>query len=182
MPLFNYTCTDGHKFEELVRDRDAATISCVIDGCTCIANRSTVYAVKTIGPVFEHLEAYNNSLLSKRQRKAGMELRSAKDIRKMEESLGLRRVDPNGSHGRSLLEQQMDDHRDISKVKECDGHIAAVDHVAKTELTNQTGWTDAKYRNWKSTHDAAIATAESGGVDLSSTKRGATPKSPVGRT
>tara|TARA_R110000765_G_scaffold348643_1_gene438764 strand:- start:2065 stop:2604 length:540 start_codon:yes stop_codon:yes gene_type:complete len=171
MPLYDYTCTDGHKFEELVQRDNANVISCIAEDCTCIANRSTVYAVTTIGPVFEHMEAYNNSLLSKKQRKAGMELRSAKDIRMMEEELGMHRVDPGSPEGKQLLEKQMDDHRDITKVKEKDGKTAAVDHVYKTEITRDTGWTDGQYCNWKSGNDKATATAKSGGVDLSTAKR-----------
>lgn len=179
MPLYDYTCTDGHQFEELVNSRDTSPIACIAEGCTCIANRSTVYSVTTIGPVFEHMEAYNSSLLSKAQRKAGMELKSIKDIRNMEERLGLRRVCPQSSHGKQLLEQQVDDHRDITRVGEKDGREAAVDHVCKTELTRTTGWTDGQYSNWKSTHDAAVTAAKSGKVDLSATKRGAASKSPV---
>ena len=176
MPLYNYTCTDGHMFEELVRGSDVDVISCIADDCTCLANRSTVYAVTTIGPVFEHMEAHNNSLLSKRQRKAGMELRSAKDVRMMQEKLGLRPVDPKSREGRNLLERQMDDSRDISKVHEKDGRTAAIDHVYKTEMTNNTGWTDGQYSNWKSSNDAATTAAKSGRVDLSAAKRRADSK------
>ena len=174
--MYNYTCTDGHKFEELVRRDDPNIISCIEGDCTCLANRETVYAVTTIGPVFEHMEAHNNSLLSKRQRKAGMELRSAKDVRMMQEKLGLRPVDPKSHEGKQLLEKQMDDHRDITKVREKDGRTAAVDHVYKTEMTKNTGWTDGQYSNWKSSNDAATATAKSGRVDLSTAKRRADSK------
>lgn len=179
MPLYDYTCTDGHRFEELVNSRDTSPISCIVEGCTCIANRSTVYSVTTIGPVFEHMEAYNSSLLSSAQRKAGVELRSAKDIRNMEEKLGLRRVCPQSTQGKRLLEQQVADHHDISQVKKREGVEASVDHVYKTEMTKTTGWTNGQYSNWKSTHDAAITAAKSGKVDLSATKRGAASKSPV---
>ena len=180
MPLFNYKCADGHRFEELVRRRDTDVLACLAEGCKNLAHRETVYAVTTVGPVFEHMEAYNNSLLSKRQRKEGMELRSIKDIRKMEEELGLRRVCPQSSHGKQLLESQMDDHRDITKITEQDGREAGIDHVYKTEMTKHTGWTNGEYSNWKSTHDAAITAAKRGDVDLTSTKRGATAKSPAG--
>jgi len=176
MPLYNYTCTDGHEFEELVRSSDVDVLSCIADDCTCLANRSTVYAVTTIGPVFEHMEAHNNSLLSKRQRKAGMELRSAKDVQMMQEKLGLRPVDPKSREGRDLLERQMDDSRDISRVHEKDGRTAAIDHVYKTEMTNNTGWTDGQYSNWKSSNDTATAAAKSGRADLSTAKRRADSK------
>ena len=180
MPLYDYTCTDGHKFEELVSGKNVDVISCVVDGCTSIANRSTVYVVTTVGPVFDALEHYNAALLSPQQRAAGVELKTGSQIRAMEESLNLRPLDMRSTEAKVKLEDQMDDHQSIRNVALQDGKHAAADYIHKTEVQAKTGWGDVSYANWKRGHDAAIDAVKRGDVDTSSAnERGAASKSPV---
>ena len=165
MPLYDYTCTDGHKFEELVRGKNVDVISCIVNECTSIANRSTVYAVVTVGPVSDGLESYNAALLSPQQRAAGVELKTGSQIRAMEESLNLRPLDMGSTEAKVKLEDQMDDHQSIRNVVLQDGKHAGADYIHKTEVQEKTGWGDISYANWKRSHDAAIDAVKRGDVD-----------------
>lgn len=171
MPLYNYTCTDGHTFEELVKQNSYGPIACEVPGCTCIANRDTVYEVTTVGPVFEKLEEFNKTLLSNKQRRAGFELKSKAQIEAFEEKNNLRRRDPNSISTKQAISDCLDDHHDISNIKKRDGQKAAADHVYKTEMQQATGWNDAKYANWKRGHDAAVGAARDGSASLESANR-----------
>lgn len=171
MPLYDYTCTDGHTFEELVEQDSFGTMPCDYEECTCIANRSTVYVVATIGPVFEKLEEFNKTLLSNKQRRAGAELKTKSQIEAFEEKNNLRRRDPNSVSTKQAISDCLDDHRDISTIKERDGVNAAADHVYKTEMQQSTGWNDARYTNWKRGHDSALSAARDGTASLESADR-----------
>tara|TARA_R110002110_G_scaffold10631_2_gene52504 strand:+ start:11825 stop:12364 length:540 start_codon:yes stop_codon:yes gene_type:complete len=171
MPLYNYTCTDGHSFEELVPQGYTDVMSCEYDECTCIANRQTVYVVATIGPVSSGLEEFNKTLLTPKQRAAGIELKTKSQVEAYEQMKGYRRVDPNSISARANISDCLDDHNDISKIQSADGKEAAADYVYKTEMQKSTGWGDAKYSNWKRGHDAAVSAARDGRVGLESVDR-----------
>jgi len=177
MPIYDFTCTDGHEFEELIRGHDVVTVSCTVEGCTCIANKKNVYAVTTVGPVSSDLEAFNSTLLSPRQRAAGIELKTKKQIEAYERMRGLRRHDPNSISTKAAISDTLDDHHDIMKIKKQDGCDAAADHVYKTEMQQATGWNNAEYSNWKRTHDAAKTAALDGRVGLESVDRRTTDES-----
>ena len=153
MPLYDYKCTDGHEFEELVLQNSYGPVPCEVPHCNCIANRSTVYAVTTVGPVFDQLEEFNRTLLTPQQRAAGIELKSKSQVEAYEEMKGYRRVDPNALSTKVAISDCLDDHNDISKMQQ------------------STGWGDAKYTNWKRGHDAAIDAARDGKVGLESADR-----------
>ena len=171
MPIYDYKCTDGHIFEELVRGTPD-TISCSVDGCTCLANRETVYAVVTIGPVSDGLEAFNKTLLSPKERAMGMELKTKSQIENYERMKGYTRVDPDSVSTKAAISDCLDDHHDIMDIKKNDGQRAAADHVYKTEMQQELGWNNAKYTNWKRSNDIAT----DGRVKLESVDRGSAKK------
>jgi len=171
MPLYDYTCTDGHWFEELVKQNSYGPVPCERKDCNCIANRSTVYEVTTVGPVFDQIEEFNKTLLTPQQRAAGIELKTKSQIEAYEKMKGYKRVDPNALSTKVAISDCLDDHNDISKIKSRDGREAAADYVYKTEMQQSTGWGDAKYTNWKRGHDAAVDAARDGRIGLESADR-----------
>lgn len=153
MPLHQYSCRVlqcRHRMEELFGGRFGHApgwLKC--EACGGVAVKRQTYVVKTIGPVFEHLETFNKLLLTPQQRAQGVELKSAKQIEQYEAAKGLRRHDPNSPEYRHVREAELDDYATMRRIAAEDGREAALDYVDRSNITEATGWSSLEYQKWE---------------------------------
>ena len=151
MPIYDYCCPACHHMtEELFGGRHGPVpeeLAC--ERCERAATRQTTYRVQVIGPVSEHLEAANKLLLSPAQRRAGVELKTGKEIRRLEQERGLMRHDTSSPTIRQNLSDQMEDHYEIEQVGKRDGKDAAIEHVNRTDIQAASGLSDMEYHRFQ---------------------------------
>jgi len=177
MPLFTYSCPCGNQIEHLHRSSDTHSgepvshLHChecdnpAVPRDTASTGR---YTPTTVGVVSDGIEEMNRILLSPAQRRAGMELKTASDIHRHEESLGIHREVSYQTRVHS--QESVHDGQVISKIREEKGVDAAVDHVDTTEIMHATGWDEPTTKRWKETANAAEAAVADGTVDLATHK------------
>ena len=136
--------------------------------CSCggVRDRVQIYKVVTIGPVWDKLEEYNSNLLSSKERAAGKELKSKKDIDQWERDRGLVRMAPSSSEARMYAEKTEHEAKTIEKIHKSDGKTAVVDYFDKTSVLEGTSWDSAQYNRWKEANDAAESRIESGDANI----------------
>lgn len=169
MPMFEYSCECGAKAEHLHRFSDTSD-GCPPDAFYCpkcdggLLKRHTVYRIQVLGPVFEHMESMNKALLTSKQRKAGKELKTAKDIERYEQEHNLYR--PEAHTARIQLQEQAHDAACIELAAKGGGLDGALDYIDTTEIMEATGWDKSKTTRWKDTADAASRAIADGRVDV----------------
>jgi hypothetical protein len=162
MPIFEFKCSSCQlKTEELFFPRD--TVPDSID-CSCgdMRDRIQVYSLGIIGPVWDKLEEYNNTLLSPQERASGKELRTNKDIKNWEKERGLVRMDPSSSEARIYAEQNEEESQTIKNLHKTDGRSGVVDYLDKTSILEGTSWDSSQYNRWKEANDAAESRIDAG--------------------
>jgi hypothetical protein len=154
MPIMSFKCQAGHQFDELFLGTE--TVPDVL-ACNCgkLAERRTVYRTSVIGPVFEHLESYENILFTSAQRKEGARIKSYKDLNRVEAEQGIYREDD--SFYRVARQEQMHEAHLIQKAHEAGGREGALDFVEDMHMKEKTGWNDQQLNTWKEQVNAVEA-------------------------
>ena len=177
MPIFMYECGScNKKFEELFLSRKEIeeTVDCHF--CDSPASKAGVQRFRHIGPVFEDLEHYTNNFYSAKQRADGKAVRSYKDIQKLEAENNFSRLDPESAEYRNYVESNKQEMFEMGQAYNKGSHVGLTDHIYKKEMQDSTGWSDSKYKKWKSAADTAESAARSGKIDVS---QAATAKPPA---
>lgn len=165
MPIHQYLCPEGHRCEELFlgtqKPHDAVECPyCGLVSQRVLANRFNIGGYSQLE--LERLEAAHFTKSERRAahqmrgsmdsqvRHAGQQatFRTAKDVAKYEQAMGIRRLDPHGSEIKERQEDMLDEHRDLKKAMQeggRDGLHAAID---KMDIQGKTGMSDATYARW----------------------------------
>ena len=168
MPIHEYKCSSCPiSYEELFLGSDIVPESDKCPSCGSVAHKKRVNLFRHIGPVFEDLEHYSSNLLTKKQRAAGKEFKSYKDIQKFEQDNNLCRVSPGSSAHRQQTEAAYEEDFEQSRILKESGHAGVADYIYQKEMQDATGWSDSKYTRWKNLHDKAQSDAKSGKIDIS---------------
>ena len=156
MPIFSYRCSSGHQYDELFLGSEKAPdqMDCA---CGSPSVRRTVYRTSIVGPVFEHLERYENVLFSPAERRAGARIRSKADLERVEREQGIYRED--ASFYRVARDEQMHEAHLIQKAGESGGREGALDYVDDMNIKEKTGWDDRQLNVWKEQVNAVEASA-----------------------
>ena len=165
MPIFDFRCA---KCGAVRRNEYFRNHASVIDEMPCECGgelrRSSVHRVRVIGPVWEGMERYESALLSPKERAAGVRFHGPADIERYERDRGMSRVSEGSVEDRRGADRQMDEARTLERIRDESGPQAAVDEITRQDVTDQTGWTDARYNKWKGDTDA-YSTAHPAGQD-----------------
>jgi len=94
----------------------------------------------------------NEVLLSPTERAAGKELKTARDIARHEEKLGVYRAEAHVQ--RIQLEEQAHDAALIASAVDSGGIEGGYDYVDTTEIMSSTGWDKATTERWKESTSA----------------------------
>jgi len=172
VPCYEHVCDCGWKTEDLYRrhhDAPDTDVPVALE-CPSCGGRATRPVSKTYvnGPVFEGLERFNNALVPHKMRKervevidgelcevGPLELKTAKDIERFEESQGLVRTEPGSDRWNQVIEAQKDDASSIEAAVRTGGMDGGGDYIAKTEIQESLGWGETRYNTWKSQTDEA---------------------------
>lgn len=165
MPIHQYVCPNGHRCEELFlgSQKPHEAVECPYCGCESkrvLANRFSVGGYSQLE--LERLEAAHftsaersaahqmRGSLDSKVRHAGQKatFRSAKDVARYEETMGIRRLDPHGSEIRQRQEDMLDEHRDLKKARQEDGNDGLHAAINKMDIQGKTGMSDATYARW----------------------------------
>lgn len=155
MPLADYRCEAGHRFEELfLAGEDVPYVL----KCACGApSRKIMSTFRVVGPVFEHLESYEQRLLSPKDRANGARLRGASDVQEAEKAMGVRPM--SGSEASQAMEKLRDESHTIGRIAREGGKEAAMDYVDTREVVERTGCSEDTYRRIKEMTPDALAHA-----------------------
>jgi len=176
MPIFEFHCGSGHRYEDIFFPRDPIpdALPCPRKGCELPSMRQRVNKFRHVGPVFEDMDRYEGALLSPKQRTdtdknngRGARFRGPKDVSRMEQDLGLSRVDPNSASERHKRDEQRDEIATRARVNQESGLDGELDWIERQNITEASGMTDMEYVRWKGMSDAAESAAIAGTVDLS---------------
>lgn len=146
MPLHEFRCTCGRRHEELFFQGEPIP-DLMLCKCGQNAHRQRVYRFRVVGPVFEHLETYEKTLFTDRERAQGARIRSAKDIERVEREQGIHRED--ATFYRVAKQEMLHEDWQIKKVKREDGVEAALDFVDDMRTKEATGWDDKELSAYK---------------------------------
>lgn len=154
MPQFSFVCPNGHSFDELfIRSDELPAPPSLKCACGQLAIRKSTYSVAVVGPVFEHVEAYEKALLTDRQRARGERIRTKSDIDRIEREQGIHREDETFYH--VAKEEMRHEAWQIENVKRTSGTEAAITYVEDLNLQERTGWTQQQVNEWKDNINAA---------------------------
>ena len=75
--------------------------------------------------------------------------RSAKDVARYEETMGIRRLDPHGQEVRTMQQDMLDEHRTLQRARQEDGKDGLHAAIDKMDIQGKTGMSDATYARWR---------------------------------
>lgn len=160
MPMFMYECSScGEKFEELFMSPNSDTSSADCHFCDGKATKCGVQRFTHVGPVFEGLDDYSIAF--------GKEVKSYKDIQKIEEENGWSRMTHDSQRYKDYVENSKQEMYEMGEAYNKGSHVGLADHITKKEIQDGTGWSDHKYQTWKAKSDQAEAFAKDGKIDIS---------------
>lgn len=156
MPLYEFECPHGHRFEEVCGLLDGEPPGSLTCGrCGAVAPRRQVHIFRHVGPVFSDMDRYNEALLTPNQRRAGVEFRSGREIAEWEEAHGLHRLEGGTTAARLAREEQLEDSFELDRASQEGGMEARADAILESTVKADTGWDDTTYHRWKDMSDAA---------------------------
>jgi len=168
VPIHEYKCRSCRfLFEELFLGSTPIPEEDKCPECGGVSAKVKVSWFRHVGPVFEDLDSYTSNMYTKKQRAAGKEIRSYKDVKKFEQDNNLCRISPGSSIHRHSVESVREEQYEMSRVENDCGREGVADYIYKKEMQDSTGWSDSKYATWKTMHDKTQSSAQSGKVDIS---------------
>jgi len=160
MPMFMYECSScGIKFEELFLSSNANTDTTDCSHCGKIASKCGVQKFTHVGPVFEGLDDYSIAF--------GKEVKSYKDIKKLEDENGWSRMSHDSQRYKDYVASSKQEMYEMGEAYNKGSHVGLADHITKKEIQDGTGWSDQKYHQWRSKADKAEKYARDGKIDIS---------------
>ena len=160
MPMFMYECRScGNKFEELFLSPGAETSQTECHFCDAVAHKCGVQRFTHVGPVFEGLHDYSVAF--------GKEVKSYKDIKKIEDENQWSRVEPGSQAHKDYIYSSKQEMFEMGEAYNEGSHVGLANHIHKKEMLDSTGWSETKYHKWKAASDQAESDARSGKVDIS---------------
>lgn len=165
MPIHEYTCPNGHRVEELFLGTAQPYDVVVCPYCDLPAKRTIANRFHLGGYSQLELERLEAAHFTTGERKAAHEMRgsmdggvrqagkkavfrSAKDVARYEEAMGIRRLDPHGPEVKSRHEDMLDEHRELKKARQEDGRDGLHAAIDKMDIQGKTGMSDATYARW----------------------------------
>jgi hypothetical protein len=185
MPLHVFCCPEGHQTEELFLGSDTVPRSMECGYCGQESHRSPVNRVTVGGMSSLALEAAEQAVFTARergwahrmrnsmdpqQRKMGeaARFRSASDLERYEQAMGLRRLDPHGKEVEVIRSDMLDMDRDISVATAEGGVDGAATLIDKQDIQGATGMSDATFARWNNEKEKVDARIKSGQINLGS--------------
>ena len=166
MPIFDFRCSGcDFKFENLFLAGEDVVDSAPCPKCSANSDRVKIGRFRVVGPVFEHMEFYENALLSKSERRAGARFKSAKEITNWEEERGLSRLSHDTSQYNQYIEESLYEAHTMSSIKNTDGRSGVADWIEKTETLESTSLNNSQYSRYKELSDAVESNAPAASID-----------------
>ena len=166
MPIFEYRCADGHRAEELFlgTEQPFNAVECPYCGKTAhqtVNNRIVVGGYSQLE--LSRLEAAhftknerkaaavmrNSSDRGVRQAGEKASFRSVKDVRRYEEAMGIRRLDPHGAEVKEKRQDMLDEHQTLLKAHREGGRDGLHAQIDRNDIQGKTGMSDATYARWR---------------------------------
>tara|TARA_R110002020_G_scaffold96718_1_gene231250 strand:+ start:2577 stop:3095 length:519 start_codon:yes stop_codon:yes gene_type:complete len=158
MPIFEFRCENRHLVEELFFQNENVPdlIECPI--CRSDSQRRKVGRISILGMDSLQMEEFNRAHFNTQELRNGMGVSSNKEAKLLEESRGLRRVDPNSSTAKQMKSDQLDEHYTNQRVRKESGIGAMFDNILKRDIQAKHGWSDSRFSTWKENQDGAANT------------------------
>ena len=158
MPLFEFHCSNRHIVEELFFQNEKVPdlIECPI--CRADSNRKKVGLISIVGMDSIQMEDFNRAHFNTQELRKGMGISSNKEAKLLEESRGLRRLDPASNKAKQMRTDQLDEHYTNERVRKEGGIGAMFDNILKRDIQAKHNWSDSRFSTWKENQDGAANT------------------------
>ena len=153
MPIYKYKCTSCDYIDEYIVDVEDQRSVQICEECGGLANYFPFFKFRHVGPVFSDLMEMESSMLTNKQKAAGMRIRDHRDVQKWERDNKLtacteQEIREGREHSLDMAAMQ----KSTSREGGCDAWAEKVDRM---DIQGTTGWSDGQYDRWKDMTDKA---------------------------